>query len=732
VKYRTEVEDGALRDAGVCFRHLCFSACACAGSRLHNGSRVALEHGFVMEFVRSRLDSESTILSTTDEEEETLDTASFAALKGIHVIESNEKTSAGASSSVDAAFTKSRGAGATFQNRDTEAEDKASRILESTVVIHSSDSGTTLASGYSESARDLSEVENGANMATSSFSAKLGMTFESRSDSATMKALSRGIRTFNLNPKRGIAFIRSRGLVQSIPDDPQGNARRIAAFLAGTRGLNKEQLGKYLSGDGHEQKEVLKQYFQLFDFSQHGPTIKGLEQALRSSFECFRPPGEAQKIERIIEALADKFNEDNALPMDERNPDAAFHASTTMVLAYAIIMLNVDLHNPNNPHRMERRQFIRNFRGLDQGEDLDPNELGDLFDCIARSQIKHKIDRDEVAGDLFTYPDKCGWLYKKGAKKFSSWKPRWFILSENTLWYFKHSEDVEPQGFIPLENLLIQTCDDAEGSPLPFRMSGVSAALSDFSVDEESDNIAETKPKRKSLRHVSLGSAAGSSKSLFGTHSRSNSASDLPANAKNDAEKAARVSSNMSMGKRAASAKKLHHTKSEHSLTASMRLRPRSTRVQKARNFWFELRPWDERLNVKSARLSKKKGSFVLGQHRTIKLRADSRQEMDQWVEILNQKGRFDHSMQEITSRVLEGTDVTKQRRLSFFRSVLLSGSTNATSACSDSLILPSPDSQSPASTRLSSKAPSGATTEEVVIEQALNKAAEQTQTPDE
>jgi Sec7 domain len=51
-----------------------------------------------------------------------------------------------------------------------------------------------------------------------------------------------------------------------------------------------------------------------------------------------RLPGEAQKIDRIVEAFAARFC--------ECNPEAYASADGAYLLAFAIIMLNTDAHNP--------------------------------------------------------------------------------------------------------------------------------------------------------------------------------------------------------------------------------------------------------------------------------------------------------------------------------------------------------------------------------------------------
>lgn len=82
--------------------------------------------------------------------------------------------------------------------------------------------------------------------------------------------------------------------------------------------------------------------------------------ALRKFQTFFRMPGEAQKIERIIEVFSHRYchcNRDVVARL--RNLDTVF------ILAFAIIMLNTDLHTPNlkPERRMKMNDFIKNLRG---------------------------------------------------------------------------------------------------------------------------------------------------------------------------------------------------------------------------------------------------------------------------------------------------------------------------------------------------------------------------------
>ena len=82
--------------------------------------------------------------------------------------------------------------------------------------------------------------------------------------------------------------------------------------------------------------------------------------ALRKYQTYFRLPGEAQKIERLMQVFAQRYCECNKdIVAKLRDPETIF------VLAFAIIMLNTDLHTASmKPEkRMKIEDFIKNLRG---------------------------------------------------------------------------------------------------------------------------------------------------------------------------------------------------------------------------------------------------------------------------------------------------------------------------------------------------------------------------------
>lgn len=69
------------------------------------------------------------------------------------------------------------------------------------------------------------------------------------------------------------------------------------------------------------------------------------------------------------------------------------YEDTAYVLAYSVIMLNTDAHNPQVKKRMTKADFLKNNRGINDGVDLPEELLSGIFDEIVSNEIRMK---DEV------------------------------------------------------------------------------------------------------------------------------------------------------------------------------------------------------------------------------------------------------------------------------------------------------------------------------------------------
>ncbi|KAF9684738.1 hypothetical protein SADUNF_Sadunf04G0149600 [Salix dunnii] len=195
------------------------------------------------------------------------------------------------------------------------------------------------------------------------------------SDAATLEQrraykieLQKGISIFNRKPSKGIEFLINAKKVGGSPEE-------VAAFLKNTTGLNETVIGDYLGERDEFCLRVMHAYVDSFNFK-----AMDFGEAIRFFLRGFRLPGEAQKIDRIMEKFAERYC--------KCNPNSFTSADTAYVLAYSVIMLNTDAHNSMVKDKMSKADFIRNNRGIDDGKDLPEEYLGALYDHIVKNEIK--------------------------------------------------------------------------------------------------------------------------------------------------------------------------------------------------------------------------------------------------------------------------------------------------------------------------------------------------------
>ncbi|THV07859.1 Sec7-domain-containing protein [Dendrothele bispora CBS 962.96] len=196
------------------------------------------------------------------------------------------------------------------------------------------------------------------------------------------KLILTGASRFNTKPKTGIAFLEENGLIYHDLSPNVSKAQSLASFLKSCTRLDKRLLGDFISKP--ENIDVLKAFVELFDFKD-----KPMAEAMRELLESFRLPGEAQQISRITETFASVYF--NSGPAGIKSQDAVY------VLAYSIIMLNTDLHNPQIRKRMSFEEYQRNLRGVNDGSDFEPEFLQNIYDSIRKREI---VMPEEHTGQL--------------------------------------------------------------------------------------------------------------------------------------------------------------------------------------------------------------------------------------------------------------------------------------------------------------------------------------------
>ncbi|XP_062841626.1 brefeldin A-inhibited guanine nucleotide-exchange protein 1 isoform X2 [Trichomycterus rosablanca] len=188
--------------------------------------------------------------------------------------------------------------------------------------------------------------------------------------------IEQGIDLFNKKPKRGIQYLQEQGMLGTTPED-------IAQFLHQEERLDSVQTGDFLGDNDRINKEVMYAYVDQMDFQG-----KDFVSALRLFLEGFRLPGEAQKIDRLMEKFAARYLECN------QRQTLFASADTAYVLAYSIIMLTTDLHSPQVKNKMTKEQYIMMNRGINDSKDLPEDYLSSIYNEIAGKKISMKETKE--------------------------------------------------------------------------------------------------------------------------------------------------------------------------------------------------------------------------------------------------------------------------------------------------------------------------------------------------
>ncbi|XP_078036661.1 brefeldin-resistant Arf-GEF family protein schizo isoform X3 [Augochlora pura] len=247
-----------------------------------------------------------------------------------------------------------------------EHQDCASHATDSSAMMNSV---KDLGHSHASSGYQLPMMDHSENMPQTSYKV---------SETVRKRQYRVGLNLFNKKPERGISYLIRRGFLEN---SPQG----VARFLISRKGLSKQMIGEYLGNlQNTFNMAVLECFSQELDLSGMQVDV-----ALRKFQAYFRMPGEAQKIERLMEVFSQRYCQCNHDVVTRlRSPDTVF------VLAFAIIMLNTDLHTPNlkPERRMRLEDFVKNLRGIDDCGDIDKDILVGIYERVKENEFKPGSD----------------------------------------------------------------------------------------------------------------------------------------------------------------------------------------------------------------------------------------------------------------------------------------------------------------------------------------------------
>uniref|UniRef100_A0A3P8UBP9 IQ motif and Sec7 domain ArfGEF 2 n=1 Tax=Cynoglossus semilaevis TaxID=244447 RepID=A0A3P8UBP9_CYNSE len=252
--------------------------------------------------------------------------------------------------------------------------------VNSTTTNSNDDTTVNNCSSGSSSRDSLREPMAGATLGKQTYQRESRQSWDSpafNNDVVQRRQYRIGLNLFNKKPEKGIQYLIERGFVS---DTPVG----IARFILERKGLSRQMIGEFLGSRQQFNKDVLDCVLDEMDFSG-----MDLDAALRKFQAQIKVQGEAQRVERLVEAFSQRYCVCNPVLIRQfQNPDTIF------ILAFAIILLNTDMYSPNvKPERkMKLEDFIKNLRGVDNGQDIPRDLLVSIYGRIQKWELRTNDD----------------------------------------------------------------------------------------------------------------------------------------------------------------------------------------------------------------------------------------------------------------------------------------------------------------------------------------------------
>ncbi|XP_011503238.1 PREDICTED: brefeldin A-inhibited guanine nucleotide-exchange protein 1 [Ceratosolen solmsi marchali] len=260
-----------------------------------------------------------------------------------------------------------------------------------------------------------------------------------------------GIEIFNRKPIKGVQYLQEQSLLGTTVEE-------VARWLHTDERLDKTAIGDFLGDHNHNQ--VMYNYIDQMDFTE-----RDLVTALRYFLEGFRLPGEAQKIDRLMEKFASRYCECNP------NNGLFTSADTAYILGFSIIMLTTDLHSPQVKNKMTKEQYIKLNRRISDNEDLPEEYLSKIYDEIAGNEIKMKSNPNRPGKQVISSEKKRRLLWNMEMEVISTAAKNLMESVSHVQAPFttaKHLEHVRPMfkiawtPFLAAFSVGLQDCDDPE------------------------------------------------------------------------------------------------------------------------------------------------------------------------------------------------------------------------------------------------------------------------------
>eukprot|EP00927_Polykrikos_kofoidii_P038382 TRINITY_DN32726_c0_g1_i1.p1 TRINITY_DN32726_c0_g1~~TRINITY_DN32726_c0_g1_i1.p1 ORF type:complete len:1891 (-),score=425.18 TRINITY_DN32726_c0_g1_i1:280-5952(-) len=154
-------------------------------------------------------------------------------------------------------------------------------------------------------------------------------------------------------------------------------------------------VGEFLGQLADDSEKALQAFVESFDFGQ-----ADIDAALRCFVQAFRLPKEAQQIDRILDMFSKIYYRKHVASLTDHEKSNVYlkHVDAAHTLAFAVILLNSDQHNPKLKKRMQLKDFKSNNRGINAGEDIPDEVQTRIFNSIHQTEIKTPASGSFVDG----------------------------------------------------------------------------------------------------------------------------------------------------------------------------------------------------------------------------------------------------------------------------------------------------------------------------------------------
>ncbi|CAE7649566.1 NSUN5 [Symbiodinium microadriaticum] len=188
----------------------------------------------------------------------------------------------------------------------------------------------------------------------------------------------------------------------------------------------------------------------------------------RLLFDTFKPGGESQVINRILELFADAYFLQWSKNKEKSIPETAYAAAdSVLATAFSLIMLNTSLHvaskkaGKSPSASMTATEFVENTRRVVSEEEVPAVALRQFYADVKKAEISMQPMPRVAFSRLPVQPDIEGWLIvllgAEDQRRF------WAVLALQRLYLFSDNSDVDPADACDLKDASAgKILDDAD------------------------------------------------------------------------------------------------------------------------------------------------------------------------------------------------------------------------------------------------------------------------------